>query len=186
MTKLSKAKRHLLIDFILIVFSVLIAGWLVKSGLIVSWFVKTESMRVLGSLIAGFFFSSIFTAAPATVVLGQIAQANSILLVAFLGAVGAMMADFILFYFVRDRVAQDFLYLIQVVKPKRLISIFHLRLFRFIMPFIGALIIASPLPDELGLMMLGLSKVKTKFFLLLVFSMNFLGIVIIGLVARSI
>jgi hypothetical protein len=60
-----------------------------------------------------------------------------------------------------------------------------MRVFRAVMPFLGALIIASPLPDELGLVFLGISKLKTRYFLPLSFVLNFFGILIIGLIAKS-
>lgn len=65
-------------------------------------------------------------------------------------------------------------------------SIFRLRIFRWSIAFLGALVIASPLPDELGLMMLGFSKIKTSFFVPISFLLNFLGILVIGLIAKAI
>jgi len=61
----------------------------------------------------------------------------------------------------------------------------HLRLFRWSMVLFGALVIASPLPDEIGLAMMGLSKVKTLLFIPISFSLNAFGILIIGLIART-
>jgi len=46
-------------------------------------------------------------------------------------------------------------------------KILHTKYFAWTLPVIGALIILSPLPDELGVSLLGLSEVKTrKFFLI--------------------
>jgi len=41
---------------------------------------------------------------------------------------------------------------------------------------VGALIIISPLPDELGVSLMGISKLKWYRFLLLSFTLNTLGI----------
>ncbi|MFH1990444.1 MAG: hypothetical protein ABIJ19_01135 [Patescibacteria group bacterium] len=71
-------------------------------------------------------------------------------------------------------------------KSEKLISIFKLRIFRWSLAFLGALVIASPLPDELGLMMLGFSKMKTSLFVPVSFLFNSLGILIIGLIARAV
>jgi hypothetical protein len=49
---------------------------------------------------------------------------------------------------------------------------------------VGAIIIASPLPDELGLALLGVSTLSRPQFFLLSFAMNSLGIFIILLVAQ--
>ena len=49
----------------------------------------------------------------------------------------------------------------------------------------GGLIIASPFPDELGIGLLGFSKMRTRWFVLLSFTFNFIGIFLIGLVAKT-
>ena len=54
------------------------------------------------------------------------------------------------------------------------------------MPVLGTLVIASPLPDELGVAMLGLAKTDKKSFLIISYLGNFLGILAIGGVARLI
>jgi len=50
------------------------------------------------------------------------------------------------------------------------------RIYSFFIKIIAYLIIASPLPDELGVALLGTTKQKTKEFLILSYFMNFLGI----------
>lgn len=60
----------------------------------------------------------------------------------------------------------------------------RLRSARWLMGAVGMLIIASPLPDKLGIALLGFSKTKQRFFLLLSFTANFLGILAIGLAAQ--
>ncbi len=50
-------------------------------------------------------------------------------------------------------------------------------------PMLDALIIASPLPDEFGVSLLGLSKVRVAVLLPIAFVMNFLGILAVAGVA---
>jgi hypothetical protein len=59
-------------------------------------------------------------------------------------------------------------------------------MFRLVSLFVGGLIIASPLPDELGISVWGFSKLKTAWFIPLSFFCNFVGILLIGAVARAI
>ena len=61
--------------------------------------------------------------------------------------------------------------------------LFKLRSFRWLTFFAGGFIIASPLPDELGIALLGFSKLKTSLFVPLSFTFNFLGICLIGIAA---
>ena len=177
--------NNLVRDLVLVIFSVLVAIILAKTGALKDLITSTQEMRFIGSFIAGIFFVSVFTAAPATVALGEIAQSNSVIVVAILGGLGALIGDLIIFRFVEDRVSEHFSYLIKVSKTERIVSIFKLKLFRWIIPFVGALVIASPLPDEIGVAMLGLSKMKNSYFILLSFLLNSAGILIIGLIAKT-
>ena len=45
---------------------------------------------------------------------------------------------------------------------------------------IAAIIIASPLPDEIGAAIFGALKVKTKYFLVISYTLNFLGILTVA------
>jgi len=173
-------------DLAIIIFSVIIAIIFVKTGIIKSILTSTQEMKIFGSFIAGIFFVSIFTAIPATVVFGEIAQTNSIFLVAIIGGLGALIGDLIIFRFIKDRLSEDLINLLKKTGLKRLVNIFRLRFFRWIIPFIGAIVVASPLPDELGLAMMGLSKMKNSFFIPLSFLLNASGILIICLIAKNV
>lgn len=179
-------KNNLIKDVAIIVLSVLVAVLLVQTGAIKGVLTSTQEMRLVGSFVAGVFFTSIFTTAPATVALAEVAQANSIFLTALFGGLGALFGDLILFRFVRNRLSEDFLYLVKQSGSRRLRSIFRLSLFKWLVPFVGALVIASPLPDELGLAMMGLSKMENTRFIPISFALNFFGIVVIGLIARAV
>ena len=177
--------NNLVRDLALVVFSILIAIILAKTGAFQDLITSTQEVRLIGSFIAGILFVSVFTAAPATVALGEIAQSNSIITVAIIGGLGALIGDLLIFRFVRDKVSQDFSYLVKLSRTERFFSVFKLKLFRWLIPFVGALIVASPFPDEVGLAMLGLSKTKTSVFIPLSFFLNLIGILIIGLIAKT-
>src|SRR3990167_2683869 len=167
-----------------VILSIFIAIFIVESGIMHEVLRSWES-HIIGSFIAGIFFTSIFTTAPAMVVLGEIATLNSILEVAFFGAIGALLGDFLIFKFVRDSFAENLMDFIKKGHPY-LKALFYSRAYKRLLPFIGALIIASPFPDELGLVMLRAAPVTTKYFVVISFSLNFLGIIAIGLVVRAV
>lgn len=176
-------RNNLIKDLSIIVLSVIIAIILVKTGILEDLFINIQGWKFIGSLVAGVFFVSVFTVAPAAVILVEIAKTNSILEVAVFGGMGAVIGDLLIFRFIKDSLTEDITYLIKATRQKRFVKIFQLRLFRWIIPFMGALIIVSPLPDEIGLAMMGFSKMKTLFFILISFLLNFIGILIIGLIA---
>lgn len=177
---------NLMKDLAIIAISVVIAMLLVKSRIIVDILTSSIQLELLGSFIAGMFFTSVFTVAPATVTLGEIARENFVILVALIGGLGAVVGDLIIFRFVRDRFGEHLKELVKYNSVgKRLKTIFRLRCFRWFAFFVGGLIIASPFPDELGIALMGFSKMKTLPFMVVSFIFNSLGILIIGLVAKS-
>jgi len=140
---------------------------------------------LLTGFIAGIFFTSVMTTAPSIAVLGELSFHSNPLLLAVVGGAGAVCGDYLIFAFVRDRLGDDFAYLIKRTGTPRFFKIFHRKSFRWVLPFIGGLIIASPLPDELGLTLLGIARMRTRRFLLVSFVFNSIGILLIALAARS-
>ena len=185
----SKPRRNspLLHDIAIVFLSILLAVILAETGIVPALLTQTKGLEAVGSFIAGIFFTSIFTTAPVIVALGELARAKCILLVAFFGALGAVVGDLLLFRFMRDRLTEHLAKLLaHRGGTKRIKALFKLRFFRWATLFVGGLIIASPIPDEVGITLLGFSKLKTAWFIPLSFTFNFLGIVIIGLVARAV
>ena len=179
-------QNNLVRVLVLVVFSILIAIILAKTGALQDFITSTQEIRFIGSFIAGIFFTSVFTTAPAIVALGEIAHANSIISTALLGSMGALAGDLIIYKFVKDRLSE---HLMELIKHqgggKRLRVLLKLKYFRWLTFLVGGLIIASPLPDELGISLLGFSKMRMRFFVALSVVFNFIGILLIGLVAKT-
>jgi membrane protein DedA with SNARE-associated domain len=90
----------------------------------------------------------------------------------------------LIFRFIKDSLSENIKSLISTTRRQRIMSIFELKIFRWLVPFVGALIVASPLPDEIGLAMMGFAKMETKFFIPISFFLNFIGILILSLLAK--
>ena len=181
----NRKNNFLLQDAAIIALSIFIAIILVKTEILVKLLTSAKELEILGSFIAGMFFTSIFTTALAIVALGEIAHANSVFLTAVFGAFGAVIGDLIIFRFVRDRLSA---HLLELVKHqgigKRFRVLLKMKYFRWFTFLLGGLIIASPFPDELGLMMMGVSRLNIFYFIPLVFTLDFFGILIIAFVAK--
>lgn len=176
---MSDSRNNLIRDLSIVVLSIAVAVILAKTGALKSFLTSTQEWEIIGSFLAGIFFVSIFTVAPAAVVLVEIAQANSILLVAIFGALGALVGDLIIFRFLRDSFSKRLLDLITGQNKNKFVGFLKsLKFLRWLWPIIGALIIISPFPDEIGLLIMGISKVKTHEFAILAFILNFIGIFI--------
>lgn len=181
-----QAHKNLKEDIIAVGVSVLLAWFLISSGALANLLAATDAGKIFESFVVGIFFTSAFTLAPAAIFLGQLSQTISPWTVALFGALGAMCGDLILFLFIRDRLAED----IKALFPKRAVrhflNSFHLGFWKWLAPLLGALIIASPLPDEFGLSLLGLSKTRIAVLLPVAFVMNFLGILLVAGIAHAI
>jgi hypothetical protein len=169
---------------------ILIAGlvtayYLIKSDAIAYAVAHTQQFDVLGSFVEGFFFTSILTTAPAAVAILESALYVPAWELALAGGVGAVCGDLLLFRFVRSRLVEHILR-----------AMFHpwvMRLGRRIAsgplwwlgPLCGAIVIASPLPDELGLVMMGLAHIRLIQFIPLAFIANAGGIYLMALAAQN-
>ncbi len=181
---MTKSQKNLVRDGLLIFGSLLLSYILVEQGLVEFILDKTPGWILLEAFIAGVFFSSMFTVAPATVLLAEMMKHESLWLVAIFGGLGALLGDCVIFRFVEDHLDDDIQYLFKNKTFHHISALFRKSIFRFIIPVIGAIIIASPFPDEIGLTMMGLSKMKYSIFIPLVFSLNCLGILTIGLLTQ--
>ncbi len=183
-TKTDKAQRasvkELKRDGAIIILSLFVAVLLVKSGAILQFVTWTKDAYIIGSFVAGIFFTSAFTLPISTVALVEIAEVSGQpFTVTFIGALGAVLGDLLLFFFIRDSLGASLKIMLGASRVKRWSSIFHLKLFRYLTPLLGALIIASPLPDELGLAMMGFSRMHIGLLIPISYSMNFLGILVV-------
>ena len=168
-----------LILFILVVFSSI---WLWISGTIERFVLSMGEYGYLGALIGGFFYSYGITSPLAVVLFAAFSKDLNITVAAVLGGFAAMVSDYIIFKNIEETLKKPIKltshYKIKIPKIKS-------KLFYVISPLIAAFIIASPLPDELAAVMLGMEKLDDKAFVLLSFSFNSLGLLVIMLIARS-
>lgn len=183
MKKYIPPRERLKTDLAWIFVSVVCAVVLYSNGTLEHIVNATPEGSVITTFIAGIFFTSVFTIAPASALFVEIIGHQGLLLTAIVGAAGALLGDLVLILFIRDHVSKDFAYLLRKAKNTRLWEIFHLRSLRFLSPIIGALVIASPLPDELGVAMLGASRLPIQYIVIISYAMNVLGILILGVVA---
>lgn len=181
-----KAKRiHLFQDIVMIIVSVTCALFFVESGLSQKFVASLGSLQLFGVLLAGIFFTSIFTTAPAIALLATLAETTSLPTLVIMGGIGAVLGDYVIFRFVKDRISKDFEYIFSFSRKRRYSAILKTRVFRFFVPFLAAVIIASPFPDEIGVALLGATKIKGNAFFALSFIANGAGILVIGWIAKT-
>lgn len=134
----------------------------------------------IGAFVAGILYVSTFTVATGAIILLVLAEKLSPLELALIAGIGGVAGDFLIFRFIRDNIAAEVENIYEHLDTKHHIKrVFHTKYFSWTLPVMGALIIASPFPDELGVSLLGISKMKTYQFLFISFILNTIGILLI-------
>ena len=178
-------RRRLLKDLLIVSISIAFAAYIGESALLAGIFGVAKSHIIISAFVGGLFFTSVFTTVPAIVFLGKLSLVGDPITIAIAGAIGAAIGDLIIFRFIRDHLSADIASLVSSNTRMRFSHIFEYRFFRWSMAVLGALIISSPLPDELGLAMMGMTKMRTIVFIPISLVFNGLGILAVAYVARG-
>jgi len=165
--------------WILIILSIVLAFYLYFSGLLQGFINSLQQFQIIGVLIAGTLFGYAFTAAPATASLISFTNTINPLIVAFIGATGTMIGDVVIFHFFKKGLPRE---VKTIIKKSKLEKIKRGK-WKWIIPGIAGIIIASPLPDEVGIALLGVTHFENNAFMLLAFTLNFIGLLIITTLA---
>lgn len=139
----------------------------------------------LGVFIAGILFVSLFTAVPAVALLVSFSEFNPVL-VALMAGLGSMIGDYLILKFAEDKVAYELKPIaFKFGIPQTIAYMQGRKPTLGLIRLIGALIIASPLPDEIGVGLLGLGRLNKVSFLIICYALNAGGILAILLSARA-
>lgn len=168
----------------LLVLSLVALFFLAKTPEVDSLIKQAGTLGYIGAFIAGIFFVSTFTVAPAAVVLYHLAGSLQPLEIAFLAGLGAMVGDYLIYRFLKDKIFIELRPLFLRHGKSYLRVLYRSPYFVWMLPVFGAFIIASPFPDEIGVGILGLSKIKRWQFFLLSLVLNASGIFLVVTVAK--
>lgn len=138
------------------------------------------SFGYIGAFIAGLLFVSTFTVATSALVLLVLAETLSPIEIGLIAGLGAVVGDMLIFHLVKDNLTYEIEDIYnQVDRKKHLKKLFHSKYFNWMLPVIGGIIIASPLPDEIGVSLIGISKMSAFNFVLISYISNSIGIFLI-------
>ena len=174
-----KYKNWKLKNTFLLILSLALLFYFADSAFVKEIIHNVGRLGTLGVFIAGIFFVSTFTVAPASLILSYFATELNIWEVVIFAGLGGMLGDFIIFRFLRDKVFDELNPLFSRLGGSYVYRLFSTPYFAWLAPVVGAVIIASPFPDEIGIGLLGITKLKNWQFLLLSFILNSIGIFLI-------
>lgn len=136
-----------------------------------------RSLGYIGTFLAGAFFSYGFTAAPATAILLILGSEQNIIAATLVGGLGALAGDLLIFLFIKVSFADE----IKNLSKEHLVTfvgnVFPVCLKKYAILVFAGFIIASPLPDEIGVTLLAATRtVSFRTFSFLSYVLNSLGL----------
>jgi uncharacterized membrane protein YdjX (TVP38/TMEM64 family) len=143
-----------------------------------------RSLGLLGAFLSGILYAYGFTGAIGSATFLIIAKDQPILLAGLIGGLGAVCGDMLIFKLVRHGFMDE----MAALAEEKLVTVprlwlgrkIHARLKGYFLPLIGAFIIASPLPDEIGVPLMAASyKITTRMFSIVSYLLNTMGILAI-------
>lgn len=137
---------------------------------------EIEKFGYFGAVFSGFLFTSTFTVATGAVLLLNFSKFLDPFWLILCAVAGALSGDLLIFLFVKNKVSESVTPIYEHFLTKNhLKKLVHTKYFSWTLPVIGALIIASPFPDELGISLMGLSSASLFQFALVSFFSHSLG-----------
>jgi len=106
-------------------------------------------------------------------------------LVALIGGLGSLAANSIVYKFFKEEIIDDIQFIEKRYAKRIAHKIIHSKTVIGLTPYIAALLLASPLPDELGILMLAGANFKYTRFFLFSFAFHTIGILIIILAGSA-
>lgn len=171
--------KHHHINILLVCIGILAALCLSRIEVFHSILIQLGTFGYLGAFIAGILFVSTFTAPTGMLLLLILAQRYTPIEIGLLAAAGAVLSDILIFHVVRNNLTNELGDLYERFGGSHFRHLLHTKYFRWTLPVVGAIIIASPLPDELGVSLLSISKMKLVQFILTSFCLHSLGIFLV-------
>lgn len=167
--------KHLIIDLFIIGFVVLISILLVSTNLEEKVLSNFKGKEFWAYLAGGIFSVNFVTAVPAYAFFHKAVTPDNFAQVLLGLALGSVIGDTLIFNFIKFRIVEN---IIKAFKNnKRISKVLKTRnqFSRLLLILLGSLIIMSPFPDEIALLIMGFSRIKNLYFIPISFILNLFG-----------
>lgn len=180
MKKLFKFRYPKIIFLIVII---VLSYFIFRNPFVSNYLSHLGNLGYLSIFIGGILFAFGFTA-PLSIGLFISLNPSNIWIAGIIGGFGALISDLLIFKFIKISFKDEFK---RLSKTKTMKSIglliqrsLGVKIKVYLMYVFAGILIASPLPDEIGVIMLvGLTKINFKILAIISFILNTLGILII-------
>lgn len=164
--------------------SIILVILLTQNGYVDSTIERFKELGYVGAFIAGIFYVSTFTVVPAAIILYHLAEVLDPIGIAVTAGVGGVIGDYFMFRVLRDHVFDELKPVFMKLGGNHVSRLLSTPYFGWLSPVIGAVIIASPFPDEIGVSLMGISHIRNWQFVLVTLILDILSIFIIVGAAR--
>lgn len=179
-----KLARYKLLSMFLA--SVLVAIYLGENDWFQRFLLNLGEWKYLGAFLSGILFVSTFTVSTSVILIALLAQEMNPFVLAVIGGVGAMVGDIIVFRFLKNNVDEELMLIFGTKGEHYVKAVLRSKYISWTLPIFGILIIASPLPDEIGIGLLGMANISETKLMAITFISNMFGILAIAAVANII
>ncbi|MEK7521663.1 MAG: hypothetical protein AAB599_02590 [Patescibacteria group bacterium] len=166
--------------------SIILAIYFKKIGLFEQVILFLGPLGYFGAFFAGFMFVLTFTVSFAIALLFELGQKLTVWELGLIAGIGGVFGDLVIFKFVKNRLVEEVKPIYEEFGGRHLTHLLHSKYFSWTLPVIGTLIMVSPFPDELGVTLLGISKIKTWKFVLISFVLNVAAVFLVLLWAAAV
>ncbi|HPJ17238.1 MAG TPA: bile acid:sodium symporter [Candidatus Woesebacteria bacterium] len=164
-------------NYLLLFLGIILAIYLAQNQAFIHLLTQNPKLSFLAAIIGGMLFTSTFTVSIGGLIIAKLVTQLNFILLIFLAGLGALLADYLIFRFFKNKVTDEITPIFSKINHhSHLWKLFHTKYFGWTMPVIGTFVLASPLPDELGVSLLGISKISTLEFVTISYLSHSLGI----------
>jgi uncharacterized membrane protein YdjX (TVP38/TMEM64 family) len=166
--------------FLILILTFVLAYFIFAGRTVLPFNEALSRLGYLGSFIVGLFYTYGFTTGPAAALFLILGETQNIFIAGMLGGFGALLGDLLIFKLIRTGFDDE----VRLLEHEHIIryvdSLIPRKIKYYLAPIIGGLIIGSPLPDEIGVSIIAASRhVSQKAFMIISYTMNTLGIIIL-------
>lgn len=167
--------KHTSLTIIIMLSTLLVLNTALATA-VLEWF---KNVGLLGGFVGGIMSVSMFTTAPAIVLILAIADHANPWQLILVASIGSVIGDWLIIKFLEDEVATEIKPLLRKYHILPLIRKFQRSKSRWVVSVLGAIVLAMPLPDEFGIALMDISKVKRRHLLAICFILNLIGIAVL-------
>ncbi len=143
-------------------------------------------MGYFGTFLAGLLYPYALTSAAGTGILLILAKEQNVLLAGLIAGIGALISDVIIFLFVKHGFSDE----VKKLSKEKVVRAINLRIPDSLRVYLTAawacVLIASPLPTEIGIMLItSIKNMSAKKFVIMIYALHASAIFIILLIGRT-